>query len=834
MSQLTVLIYTVIVFEVVSAAWIGVGEEDMSLNFTHHVISPDVLRHAFTGIVTDSGPTGRSTSTIHVSSVLGAPYGINSTDLSNLKWIHATTIFFFVTNPKGTKFTGTLLFVPREAGIKFRSIDYPDSVMLASPNFARSLACSATPDNLSEYGKIKLKEHVDDIKHVRPVRPKPSGSNPPKDIAKISFSDILRPSEAFFDPKTLLPSALEITRFVDPLASVWPVDYYKTAELRFGTDRAEAVANIGDTFMTLTLSMASSRPIEILIAHTRSPMFMIWPRFDTVFEPPHLSISDKFKTYILASFKNSADNEFRDMTELGAITAEVLEPQNHISEGHLQLLLMLSNAQEEDDVYFWRRIVTRVALIAFSFITESSSSKFTSLEDYIATDLNTRFLATAVCKTALTGDPDTFFMRTGLTLSEKATSILTTRVIELVDDIHRKSDYGKREPLEEVLNVLRLGYGLAGDKRLDSALDKLSTSLISNLYSDIVMLHMGWNVTAKHTLFFATESTLGSSVPSMVRARFVLLLLTSMCTDIHAASINVNLQEIFISVTDRGNDFSMLDLFSPCVTALRYDTHEGIHKLYVLSSIPDRLRLVAALKSDKDGGIHKEDNLNMRAERTIERWRNQDITAIKHFLPELFDCGERLNLSPDNGLVMLLPLTPNGTFIISRHFLDVGVTYRILGVDVNNPLYITFKHAGCSSSSSNIASVQLPRPGTNTECLYCGCVIMRYTSTGAVLYSVYIADLAMQREFMAGINSSTPFFNPASFGGAESLLLFPNGTIVNILAFEQKIEYVIPGTYIAIAVGGMAVAVLVFYGIIKLMCNLIRNGDLKELLSNEE
>ncbi|AID52725.1 envelope glycoprotein H [Falconid herpesvirus 1] len=778
-----------------------------------------------------------------VSSHLPPPNGFTRATATSLKWNFANYTFFYVSEQLKGVLGGSLLFFKDTDMAKITTFSRPKSRLLVSGNIVQYLMSGSVPSN--PFLTVPI-PHSDAMVPANdnnlgatfgyPAR-EPSSHNPPKTYEEIDMPDLLRANDTFVLTSTIFGGGRQ-TCFVDAMAVVLPRHVRLVRTMRFGSDHAEVIMKFGVDFATLTISMRYDRPIELILVKQNARSNIIWPSYGSV-EPVHSLPNTAFKTYVIGPRTDRSDTEYRIMVDMATIADESLDRLFQSSQAHVTMLTFASNAPlDGDDAYFFRLVITRLWMTVVSAIHGAYRIASISLEDLISAEADVKLLAESIFKLALKGDPDSFFMQTntpigglkGLHLKMLLTSLIRDMAIESYRapfSMDRKRDALR---LAYVLDVRNEGRGSLGDTAAVVAL-----RLIEAMHDETLFNTREWNSTTRHASFYAFMALLRASSPdnkdAIRNARRGLLLATSMCTEEHLAANQLSVKTAFVRVVTKSGPFSILDTYSPCATSLRGDISDYAHRVHSMLNLGGLDEMVTYMEKAPQGAAMAAEELADKGDNIMNTWHDSIKTLAKAYVREVVECPGTEN-SLDSA-VMVIPSGESSSYVLTRKPGPKGVTYKLDGVSISNPLVLTFVVAGtCVSSAATIPPVRLPRPTGHASCPYCGCVLLRYTHGGMVRHAIFVDNLRLQQELVAGLNSSVRYFDPSDAAGrGTSLLLFPNGTVVRIVAFEGEMVLVISDTFISMAVVGSLLAFMVLVFTIRMIVNYCRDNRYEALIN---
>nr|AKE92950.1 glycoprotein H [Suid alphaherpesvirus 1] len=303
----------------------------------------------------------------------------------------------------------------------------------------------------------------------------------------------------------------------------------------------------------------------------------------------------------------------------------------------------------------------------------------------------------------------------------------------------------------------------------------------------------------QQALFFAVALLLRAGGPG--DARETLLRTTAMCTAERAAAA-AELTRAALSPTAAWNEpFSLLDGLSPCAVSLRRDLGGDA----TLANLGAAARLALAPAGPPGAAA------------ATDEGAEEEEDPVARAAPEI----------PAEAL-LALPLRGGASFVFTRRRPDCGPAYTLGGVDIANPLVLALvsnDSAACDYTDRMPESQHLPATDNPSVCVYCDCVFVRYSSAGTILETVLIESKDMEEQLMAGANSTIPSFNPTLHGGdVKALMLFPNGTVVDLLSFTSTRLAPVSPAYVVASVVGAAITVGILYALFKMLCSFSSEG----------
>ncbi|QBM10878.1 Envelope glycoprotein H [Caprine alphaherpesvirus 1] len=642
-----------------------------------------------------------------------------------------------------------------------------------------------------------------------PARSTPEGRTPTFDV-----NDVLAGGPQHF----FLPVALSYARrarHVSDFAAVWPLTYVPTGRLVFRCEAAAVKVATGVGFMSASVTSRALPPLELLLAPADLDVRMVTAfNGGRAFAPPGPAAQGKYRAYVLGYGSSRVDSYmYATMREVAAYADEPLDFRAHLAAAHVEAFLMLKEAAAgaPRPAYHVYRVAARVGLALFALTEEAVGSGYALAEELVDLDYHVKLLSRLLLTAGFGCDPGG--VRVGArTLAQAGLDQ------ELRPDAFISEPGATVESVADRELKLRAVYAFMGPDAPPAA-RLLAHSVASDLYSDFLRGTLTWEPAARRALFFAVAASAFPADPQALElARDVARKCTAMCTAGHATAAALELEEAYARAgappAAGGGGFDLLDVFSPCMASFRLDLLEEAHVLDVLSAVPARASLDAWLDAQPAAAAP---NLSAAALGMLGRGGLFGRAHAAALAPELFGapCGSwRAGTA-----VAIVPVAPNASYVITRAHPRRGVTYTIHGVDIANPLLITFVRGGsCVAASGAVEARRLAAPGPLDACAYCGSVLVRYLPSGAVMDIVYINDKRAEVEFARGVNSSMPVFNPKLHSGrSRAVLLFSNGTVVSVLAFAEQEALRLSPAYVWASVGGVVLAGATLFAIAKML-----------------
>ncbi|ACT88336.1 envelope glycoprotein H [Felid alphaherpesvirus 1] len=591
--------------------------------------------------------------------------------------------------------------------------------------------------------------------------------------------------------------------------AVWPLAMNFLEGMWIWSNRTLVNVTIGVGFMGFSLTSISYPPLEIIVTpHYTNARMITRFKSSLVLDPPGPSEGPLYKVYVLGYGNNRINGSFyKTMRTIASYPEQSLDYRYHLSMAHMETALFLSHATPQDmdgTTAYISKISTRLATALFSLSEVRRLSGYVAIDELIDLDFNTRLLA----NTLLADGMQNFQDPINITYYYNS-DVGRTHLRDALDTIdHQHVSHGSLITRARYLQLIYTYTSMEKQSQLSLKLsgDIVKDLYLETLYSDVVR----WNTTAKQALFLSSmliyiAGNIQSSVEqeAINAGRMLFLQCTSMCTTEHASTVRWNPQQILYDLTKSSTRFNIFDGFSPCMASNRYDIISTYGILDLFSAFP-----ISSYRSIEKPAV------DSNTHNIIFNLRN-----LYTFIPELFSCpGVSSNHQRP---IAVLPIGINCTYLITRRDPRRGTLYIVDGIDVSNPIIISYLRSGeCGIERGIILPGNLNNPENTDQCLYCGCVFMRYKSSGEIVDLLLINDKAVELELVAGENSTISAFNPTKYSSPSSvLLLFPNGTIVTLMAFTSHEVIVFSSNFIWASIGGVFAACLIIYIIIKMLCS---------------
>ncbi|AVT50758.1 envelope glycoprotein H [Cervid alphaherpesvirus 2] len=703
-----------------------------------------------------------------------------------------------------------------------------------------------------------------------PARPRgtPAGRTPAFDVNEVLAGG----AENFF-----LPTHLSAARahYVTDFATVWPLSYVPAGFALAGCRRSALRVTAGVGFLAVSLTSLDLPPLELLVVPAGADVRMITAfNGHGPYPPPGPAPGARRRAFVLGYGSSRLDSPmYSTMRELASYVEEAPgDFRAHLAAAHREALPMLrvaatarrggaaaAGAPAPGAAYHAYRVAARLGLAIGALSEAAAAEGYALAEELIDVDYHFKLLARALLAAGFGCAPEDSYVRLRALAQLAATRNLRP------DAFIPEPAGAALESVAARAGKLRAVYAFAG-RDAPPAARRLAHGVVADLYDAFLRGELPWTPPVRRALFFAAAaSALPADESALALARDVALRCTAMCTAGHATAAALDLEEAYARVAaapgarllrrrrraapedaggeeepedaayaegeqqdeargggaegsaraDDDGDFDLLDVFSPCMASLRLDLREEAHALDVLSALPARATLDAWLDRRPAAAAA---NLSEAALGMLGRGGLFGPEHAAALAPELFaaPCG---GWGAGARVVAIVPVAPNASYVLSRAHPRRGLTYTLQGVDIANPLLVTFvRGASCVSASAAVETRSLAAPGPLEPCAYCGSVLVRYLPSGAVMDLTLVPDKRAELELARGVNSSVPAFNPRAHSGrSRALLLFPNGTVVGVLAFAGPEALALSPAYVWASAGGALLAGATLFAIAKML-----------------
>nr|ALL25913.1 envelope glycoprotein H [Canid alphaherpesvirus 1] len=585
--------------------------------------------------------------------------------------------------------------------------------------------------------------------------------------------------------------------------STWPFDISLFESTLIQNENFCINITIGKEFMGMSITSSKYPPLEMITTpHDANVEMITRYKASMMLDPPGPSEGPLYKVFIIGYGTSKTDsNMYKIMQTIASYPEESLDYRYHLSMANFEVCFLLTYERKfltnKMDMEYFYKIFSRLSTALFSLSEMVRLSKYILNDEIIDIDFNINILTNIIVNHKM------FKLSKQLITSSQVNILLESSRENIVNNLNTFENYNLIFKNDE----LKIKYLKAVYTYLEIPTEKsliISRDIINTLYNNSLYETIDWNVTSRKSLFLAT-SLLLLKTQNIVELRKIILQCTSMCTSDHAISIEWSLENILNAKNNFKKQFSITDMFSPCMTSTRYDLIEDLHIVDLISVIPNNENFKNLFSMGHKAASVVNSNILFGSNK------------IKMLIPELFICKIDINFK----FLAILPLNNNNSYIITRKILNRGLTYNVNGIDIANPIFISYiNSSNCLYSSVEILPLNLINPKNSKECLYCGSVIMRYLSSGVIIDLLYINDKEAETQLAAGVNSTIPSFNPLSYPvNLKTLLLFPNGTIVTINSITSHEQIKFSNTFIVISIVGIIITSFVVYGIFKMLCS---------------
>lgn len=757
---------------------------------------------------------------------------------SPTSWVRDNATFVYI--GASTPASGILFHLPISEVKQMVFFKRPISRLLTSNNLIKVL--NAKPDLDYSLTAAVLSHRRDEKKTPDKPGPKahggaksqPTGANPPTVLENIKPNDFFTPENRFILNSELSGAFAKRACFVDPMDTLVPTDYAHVRTTIFGSNTAEVLMKVGVQFASVTISMEAASPVELILSSGTTNMTLLWPPMKQ-YDPMNGSSRHLLSTYLLGTYQNASDMELKAHADMVSSVDDLLDYNLHITQAHSRLFISASMpASTSNYIHGFRIVTTRLFLALVASVHAAFKSGYVSLDELIKREADLKVIAAALCNFAPSTDPGTCFLLSRTHVWNEKAAILTSVLKKKISDVSRGThSLGIARQLYLFRSVY--AFDIPREKgEWGARISDLALNFITSLHEESVRDAISWNASTRHALYYAFDSVFQRS-PMEWRAshnaRKSLLFASSMCTEEHIAAAELTVQDMYIRLTRSTEPVHILDAYTPCMTSLRIDISERRHRVYAMANVVYRPVIEEYLENTSQG-VRIEEDLQAKAESVIAKLRTSIGRTVATYASEVLECSGTDRLESDTLLV--LPISGIGSYIVTRRAGVRGIVYTVDGVDVNNQLYITYARLPCTSTSGIISPAVLPRP-LGKECPYCGCVLLRYSASGHVRHAIYISSRDLQRELLAAGNSSVRYFNPTTSSlYGTSLLLYPNGTVVRILAFESQRIAILSATYIATTAAGVLIAAAIAIVTAKMLVSNFRYHGYEKLRRKDD
>ncbi|AQS79194.1 evelope glycoprotein H [Ateline alphaherpesvirus 1] len=673
--------------------------------------------------------------------------------------------------------------------------------------------------------------------HVPPWADRGAPPTAPRGLEAVAASDVLNASAVWLDARRVTRHPTGYV-YRSPSVAVWPAYVWAMGELSAGSSDALVRARYGVEFMSLTLSTRAGPPAEIVVVPRADPLYMVSETRETFSVPaPGPPPGPRFRVHLLSGVRPGDD-----AAAAGALAAAAAFPEEslnyayHLSRGYALVLenaAAPAGARVPPGPAFWGT-ASRLATAGFAFVTSALESRHVPLEDVLEFLFHTRVLGRLALAAAAGGNGDRGddagglggevhppggadggdlpFVRadvwSGATLQH-----LLGRLVALAKEIAA----AEGASLEELGGALRLFF-LAEEPSAEAV--PVAALVLDSLYRRFLAGDLAWTGATARALFLSASALLSAPAGGApagydgraaaeewrLRVRHTLLLNTALCTSDVAAAANRRLRRAMENADHRRSLLLLPDLFSPCGYSLRFD----------LETDSAVLEALALARDGADAPFPEVMGDTRRAARVLAHWASRG-RFVGACVPEVTHrCGD--GAAPLDPLVVL-PVAHNASFVVTRSLPPRGRSYELAGVNVKRPLVVTYLTAACDHARAEVEPKRLLRPESVRDSELLGAVFLRYTSAGEVIATLAIDTFeAQQRLSRDAANETDDVFSSQT--PSTALLLFPNGTVIHLLAFDQQPPLAVSGTVVAATVLGVFLVAGSLAGLVRMLWSL--------------
>nr|AQZ56493.1 envelope glycoprotein H [Human alphaherpesvirus 2] len=628
--------------------------------------------------------------------------------------------------------------------------------------------------------------HPDGRRNAPPPGP-PAGA-PRHPTTNLSIAHLHNASVTWLAARGLLRTPGRYV-YLSPSASTWPVGVWTTGGLAFGCDAALVRARYGKGFMGLVISMRDSPPAEIIVVPADKTLARVGNPTDENAPAvlPGPPAGPRYRVFVLGA-PTPADNgsALDALRRVAGYPEESTNYAQYMSRAYAEFLGEdPGSGTDARPSLFWR-LAGLLASSGFAFVNAAHAHDAIRLSDLLGFLAHSRVLAGLAARGAAGCAADSVFLNVSV-LDPAARLRLEARLGHLVAAILER---------EQSLAAHALGYQLAFVLDSPAAYGAVAPSaarLIDALYAEFLGGRALTTPMVRRALFYATavlRAPFLAGAPSAEqreRARRGLLITTALCTSDVAAATHADLRAALAMTDHQKNLFWLPDHFSPCAASLRFDLAEGG---FILDA------LAMATRSDIPADVMAQQTRGVAS--ALTRWAHYNA-LIRAFVPEAtHQCsGPSHNAEPR----ILVPITHNASYVVTHTPLPRGIGYKLTGVDVRRPLFITYLTATCEGHAREIEPKRLVRTENRRDLGLVGAVFLRYTPAGEVMSVLLVDTDATQQQLAQGPVAGTPNVFSSDVPSV-ALLLFPNGTVIHLLAFDTlPIATIAPGFLAASALG---------------------------------
>ncbi|AIA09515.1 envelope glycoprotein H [Macacine alphaherpesvirus 1] len=737
-----------------------------------------------------------------------------------LRWATPRSCFLFITTPEFPRNPGQLLYVNKTALLGLpANASLPAAAptprapqlvaqlrgFLGNPSAAALLRSRAWVTHAPVWNPRSLvRPPVDPSGDIAPTHaPRPPAGFPPDagpadadpriSVRELAAAHLNNASGTWLVAAGLLrpPSALV---YRSPSSATWPLAIWATGELAFGCDAAFVRARYGLRFMGLSLSMRDSAPAEVLVVPAGEALALIGP--PAMNEPlvlPGPPPGKRYRTFVIGSVVDPRNVSAIEALRLAArYPHEDAGHEHHLSRAYAEIFGEGPSVEPGPRPPLFWRVSALLATSGFAFTETTRARGMLRLSDLVDFLAHVRVIANLALRGAAGCAPGTPFARAPL-WAAPARAELESRLGRLAAEAVAR---------DQRLSALAVAYQVAfalDDPALAEAVAPSAAHTLDTLYAEFLR-GRGLDAPAvRRALFYATAVLRAPAerggVPSdaqVTRGRRSLLLASAMCTSDVAVATHTDLRDALDRSDHRKTLFYAPDHFSPCAASLRFDLAERSFVMDTLAHTP-RSNVSVEAMAQKTLGVAS----------ALTRWAHANA-LIRAFVPEAAQTcvGPAHNAEP----LVILPVTRNASYVVTHAPLSRGVGYRLAGVDVKRPLFLTYLTETCEGRTREIEPKRLTRTETRRDLGLVGAVFMRYTPAGEMMSALVVDSDHTQQQLAGGpLAGGVDVF--VSDVPSTALLLFPNGTVIHLLAFDTlPLATITPGVLAASALGVVLIA----------------------------
>ncbi|AAU88087.1 envelope glycoprotein H [Cercopithecine alphaherpesvirus 2] len=750
-----------------------------------------------------------------------AELNLTATTAPLLRWAAPRSCFLFITTAEFPRNPGQLLYVNKTAllGLPADARLPPAAPtprapqlvaqlrgFLGNPSAAALLRSRAWVTHAPVWNPRSLvRPPVDPSGGAAPeAAPRPPAA-PPRDgapvdrdpgaysVRELAATHLDRASSTWLMAAGLLrtPSA---SVYLSPTSATWPLAVWATGELAFGCDAALVRARYGLRFMGLSLSMRDSAPAEVVVVPAAETLALVGP--PEMNEPlvlPGPPPGKRYRTFVLGSVVDPRNRSaIEALRQAARYPHEDAGHEYHLSRAYAEIFGEGAPTEPGPRPPLFWRLAARIATSGLAFVETARARGMLRLSDLVGFLTHARVLAGLALRGPAGCEPGSDFVRAPL-WAARARTELEARLGRLAAE----AVAGDRR-----LSALALAYQIAfalDDPAAEAAVAPSAARTLDALYAGFLGGRGLAAPVVRRALFYATavlrapaERGVAPSPEQIERGRRSLLLATAMCTSDVAVATHADLRDALGRSDHRETLFYAPDHFSPCAASLRFDLAERSFVMDTLARTP-RSNASAEAMVQKTMGVAS----------ALTRWAHANA-LLRAFVPEASRAceGPSHNAEP----LVVLPVAGNASYVVTHGPLARGVGYRLVGVDVRHPLFLTYLTEACEGRTREIEPKRLTRTETRRDLGLVGAVFMRYTPAGEITSALVVDSDHTQQQLAGGPLAEGPDVFSSDVP-STALLLFPNGTVIHLLAFDTlPLATVGPGALAASALGVVLIA----------------------------